>query len=171
MMSPAIKHFSSYSPAELYGLFKDVYSSSGEMSETLEEKYPDLASFENDLAVLQSIPGAIALVAEIAHKPVAYVTIRPRRQSRLRHTADLNMGVAHIARGQGTGEFVLRAGLEQAFSSSELEIVYLMVRSDNAPAIRLYKKAGFETMTVLHRDTKIADSYFDGILMRKFVDT
>jgi ribosomal protein S18 acetylase RimI-like enzyme len=107
---------------------------------------------------------------EVAGRPVAYLIIRPRRQSRLRHTADINMGVARSARGQGLGSLVLQAGLERASASSELEILYLMVRSDNMPAIRLYKKMGFEELTVLSRDTKVGDAYFDGLLMRKFVE-
>jgi len=159
-----------FQPADLYGLFSDVYSSSQGMSETLEDKFPDLASFRKDLAVLYGLPGAVALVVEIAQKPVAYVIIRPRKQSRLRHTADLSMGVAHAVRGQGLGGAALRAGLERAFAAPELEIVYLMVRSDNTPAIRLYERAGFETLALLNRDTKIGDSYSDGLLMRTFVD-
>ena len=170
-MIPTIKEFNAYSPAKLYALFKDVYSSSAGMSETLEEKYPSLRAFEEDMVALQSLPGTIVLAAEIGQKPVTYLTIRPRRQSRLRHTADLNMGVAHAARGQGLGAAVLEAGLERAAASPELEIIYLMVRSDNAPAIRLYKRMGFETLTILSRDTKIGASHFDGMLMRRFVDT
>ena len=140
------------------------------MSETLEDKYPSLNSFEKDNLVLQSQPGAVALVAELANKPVAYLTIRPRRQSRLSHTADLNMGVADAARNLGIGKLILKAGIEQALLMSELEIVYLMARSDNTPAISLYERFGFETMTTLNRDTKIGSTYFDGLLMRKFVD-
>jgi len=170
LMKPTIKDFSSYSPADLYTLFQDVYSSSEGMSETLEDKYPCLNDFEEDIVALQSLPGAIALAVEIVQEPVAYLTIRPRKQSRLRHTADLNMGVAHAARGQGLGGLVLQAGLKRASASPELEIIYLMVRSDNTPAIRLYEKMGFETLAILSRDTKIAASYFDGLLMRKFVD-
>jgi len=170
LMKPTIKDFRSYSPADLYSLFRDVYSSSDGMSETLEEKYPCLNAFEKDIVVLQSLPGAIALAIEIAQAPVAYLTIRPRQQSRLRHTADLNMGVAHATRGQGLGGLVLQSGLERACDSTELEIIYLMVRSDNIPAIGLYKKTGFETLAILSRDTKIATTYYDGLLMRKFVD-
>lgn len=170
-MRPMINAFNAYSSAALYGLFKDVYSSSAGMSETQEEKYPSISAFDEDLVALQNLPGAIALAAEIGQKPVAYLTIRPRRPSRLRHTADLNMGVAHAARGQGLGEAILEAGLARAAASPELEIIYLMVRSDNAPAISLYRRMGFETLTILSRDTKIGASYFDGMLMRRFVNT
>jgi hypothetical protein len=37
------------------------------------------------------------------------------------------------------------------------------------PAINLYKDYGFETLTVLEYDTKIGTSYYNGLLMRKFV--
>jgi RimJ/RimL family protein N-acetyltransferase len=170
LMKPVIKDFSRYAPADLYALYQDVYSSSEGMSETLEDKYPRLEDFEEDVVALQRLPGAIALAVEVAGRPVAYLTLRPRRQSRLRHTADLNMGVAHAARGQGLGSLILQAGLERASASPDLEILYLMVRSDNTPAIRLYKKMGFEELSVLSRDTKIGDAYLDGLLMRKFVE-
>jgi len=171
MTTTVIKEFSSCSPAGHYALFKDVYSSSDGMSENLEDKYPDLVSRERDMTVLLNLPDAIALAAEIDNKLVAYLTIRPRPQSRLRHTADLNMGVAREFRGHGLGRGILQAGLDRARAAPGLEIVYLMVRADNTPAIHLYQQAGFDTLTVLHRDTKVCGSYFDGILMRKFVDT
>ena len=170
-MKPVIKDFCSYTNSDLFSLLKGIYSSSKGMSETLEDKYPNLKSFENDSVVLQNLPGAVALVVEIAKKPVAYLTIRPRRQSRLSHTADLNMGVLDVARNQGIGSLLLQAGIERASALSEIEIVYLMVRSDNTPAVLLYERMGFETMTTLSRDTKIGTSYFDGVLMRRFVDT
>ncbi|HDS44522.1 MAG TPA: N-acetyltransferase [Methanomicrobia archaeon] len=64
---------------------------------------------------------------------------------------------------------ILQAALERASASAELEILYLMVRADNEPAIRLYKKMGFEVVAILSRDTRIGDAYFDGLLMRTFV--
>lgn len=168
-MKLAIKPFSAYTSPELHALYRDVYSSSDAMSETFEEKYPTPGAFEADMAALQSLPEAVALIAEIDRTPLAYATIRPRKQSRLQHTADLNMGVASAARGQGLGRLVLEAALAQAASTPELEIIYLMVRADNTAAIRLYEKSGFETLATLHRDTRIGDQYFDGVLMRAFV--
>jgi RimJ/RimL family protein N-acetyltransferase len=169
-MKPVIKDFNCFAAADLYALYRDVYASSEEMSETLEDKYPGLDDFTEDVAALARLPGAIALAVEIAGRPVSYLTIRPRRQARLRHTADLNMGVAQAVRGQGLGSMILQAALERASASSELEILYLMVRADNEPAILLYKKMGFEEVAILSRDTKIGDAYFDGLLMRKFVE-
>ncbi|MDR0578178.1 MAG: GNAT family N-acetyltransferase [Candidatus Accumulibacter sp.] len=164
---PPVKDFRRFSPAALHALFADVYSSSDTMSEALEDKYPDARSLAENMAALEKLPGAVALAAEVDGKPAAYAVIRPRKQARLRHTADLGMGVARDARGRGLGETVLRAALDRIRDESVIEIVYLMVRADNAPALRLYEKTGFETVAVLDRDTKIGDVYFAGVLMRR----
>lgn len=166
-----VKEFTSYSYNDLYKLFEDVYSSSEGMSETFEDKYPDIDCFKKDMKSLKSLPPAVTLIAEIHEKPAAYVIIRPRTQSRLRHIGDLNMGVSHHFRGQGLGGILLQAAIDKASSDPELEIINLMVRSDNTPAIGLYEKIGFNVITTLHRDIKIGSSYFDGVMMRKFVDT
>jgi len=71
--------------------------------------------------------------------------------------------------GRRLGSLMLQAALDRAAAERIIEIVYLMVRSDNDAAIRLYRNAGFEQLAVLDRDTKLGDSYRDGILMRKFV--
>ena len=79
------------------------------------------------------------------------------------------MGVAAAARGRGLGSLMLRAAFDRVAAESAIEIVYLMVRADNEAAIHLYRNAGFEQLAVLDRDTKVDDSYRDGVLMRKFV--
>ena len=138
------------------------------MSETFAEKFASFDAFESDVAARKGGAG-IALVAASDDELLAYATITPRRPSRLRHTAELNMGVATKARGQGLGEMVVRAALERALASPTIEIVYLTVRSDNAAALRLYHKVGFETLARLERDTKVGDQYFDGVLMRRWM--
>ncbi len=165
--TPTIANFDRFDAADLYRLFADVYGSAEGMCETLAEKYAGRADFDADLATLRQLPGAIAVAAAAAQAPVAYAIIRPRTPSRLRHTADLSLGVASSARGHGLGGRVLRAALERATAEAVLEIVYLMVRADNAAALRLYAGAGFETLAVLERDTRIDGRYFDGVLMRK----
>jgi ribosomal protein S18 acetylase RimI-like enzyme len=95
------------------------------------------------------------------------------------------MGLAPGAQGQGLGTQLLQLTLERVRSENRalqlkaeassvghqgIEIVYLMVREDNMPAISLYRKVGFEQVAVLHKDTKISDDlYYDGIMMRLFM--
>ena len=162
-----VKDCLSYSEGDLYALFADVYASSTAMSETLEEKYPDPHHLTDDLRTLARLPGALALAAEMDGKPLAYALLRPRKPSRLRHTAELSMGVAQAARGKGLGDFVLNALLDRSRQAGIVEIVYLMVRADNVPAVRLYERSGFESLAILAGDTKIGAQYFDGILMRR----
>ncbi|MCU0584554.1 MAG: hypothetical protein MUC46_00610 [Desulfobacterales bacterium] len=52
-MNAAIKDFSRCSPAGLYALYREVYSSSTGMSETLEEKYPSIGDFIEAITALQ----------------------------------------------------------------------------------------------------------------------
>ena len=164
-----LNEFRNYSAVQLYDLFQQVYSTSDAMSELLDEKYPDTRRLEEDVNALYRLPGAVSLVIEVDRKPAGYVIIRPRTQARLRHTGELNMGVAPAMQGRRLGSLMLQAALDRVAAERVIEIVYLMVRSDNDSAIRLYRNAGFEQLAVLDRDTKIGDSYRDGILMRKFV--
>ena len=94
------------------------------------------------------------------------VLIEPRRAGKLRHTADLHMGVRADARGQGAGSALLAATLHQLNTQSAIEIIYLMVRADNEPAQRLYRRHGFQLLATLPRDTKANGRYYDGLLMR-----
>ncbi len=168
-MEPIVKTFEDFPFENLYQLFKNVYLSSESMSELFEEKYPSFEAFKLDAQHVLDLPGSLALVAEIDGKAASYLTVRPRVQARLCHTADLNMGVASQFRGNGLGFLLLKNALEQLAGSSLIEIIYLMVRSDNLPAIKLYEKVGFEKLALLEKDTKIESAYFDGVLMRKFV--
>ena len=166
-----IKECLSYSESDLYGLLSDVYASSETMSETLEEKYPEPRDLTDDVKALMRLPGALALAVEIDQQPMAYAFLRPRKQARLRHTAELSMGVAKAARGKGLGDLVLNTVLDRCREIGVIEIIYLMVRADNASALRLYERNGFEPLATLVGDTKIGERYFDGVLMRKRVCT
>jgi hypothetical protein len=54
-MKPAIKDFNCFAYADLYALYKDVYSTSEGMSETLDDKYPCLEDFIEDLVAAYRI--------------------------------------------------------------------------------------------------------------------
>jgi GNAT superfamily N-acetyltransferase len=150
----------------LYALVREVYATSDYMSEAVDERYPCALSLAAEIGGVAGRPGGLFLVAEIARQPRGFLIVEPRRAARLRHTADLHMGVRSGARGLGIGRALVAAAQERVTRSGAVELVYLMVRADNAAAIRLYERAGFATIAKLARDTKIGECYYDGVLMR-----
>jgi len=152
----------------LFKLIREVYQSSPFMSENFEEKFPSFSAFQDFLQNINKIPGAFLHVALSDNQPAAYLVIEPKQASRLKHTAWLNMGVLEKHHGRGIGKMLIDAAFEKIQSEKAIEIVYLMVRSDNHSAIKLYQQKGFEIVAKLEKDTKIGSQYFDGILMRKF---
>lgn len=156
------------SKTKIFSLLSDIYSS-GLMSETFDEKFasPDVA-FEY-MAGIAAMPGGIVLLAEAGGEYIGYITVKPRKQSRLKHTAELTMGVSSGYRGKGVGRELLNRAMNKIAFEKIIEIVYLMVRADNLPASRLYENSGFRQLAILEHDTKSDGKYYDGILMRRFV--
>jgi ribosomal protein S18 acetylase RimI-like enzyme len=103
----------------------------------------------------------VFLVVREGGELLGYLFIVPRMAAMLRHAADLNMGMRAEARGRGLGGALCDAALSQLRRDRIIEIVYLMVRADNDPAIRLYKNHGFEELAFLKQDTKIAERYYE----------
>lgn len=149
-----------------FHLIRSVYRSTDSFVSDFEQEYPSLGALGGRLADLRARPGSLFLVASEGKQLLGYLFIVPRTAAKLRHTADLNMGVREEARGRGVGGELLRAALSRLQSERIIEIVYLMVRADNIPAMRLYKRHGFEEIATLARDTRIGAHYYDGVLMR-----
>jgi ribosomal protein S18 acetylase RimI-like enzyme len=131
------------------------------------DEYRSPEHFRARLEELKARPGSVFLVARERNALSGFLFVTPRAPAKLRHTADLNMGVRREAHGRGIGSELVAAALARLQTERIIEIVYLMVRADNATAVRLYEKAGFERLATLVRDTRIGPNYFDGILMRK----
>jgi ribosomal protein S18 acetylase RimI-like enzyme len=62
----------------------------------------------------------------------------------------------------------LNAAFEKIKTEEIIEIIYLMVRADNIPSIKLYKQKGFDFVAELEKDTKIGSKYYTENLMCKF---
>jgi len=88
--------------------------------------------------------GAPQFVALDGERVVGWCDVVPRPRATMRHTGVLGMGVAASHRGQGLGARLLVTTLEAA-EAAGITRVELMVLVDNAAAVALYQRHGFET--------------------------
>ena len=82
---------------------------------------------------------------------------RPRRK----HAGGIGMAVRDDFQGQGVGTALLQAAVDLADNWLNLQRLELTVFTDNEPALRLYKKCGFEIEGTLRRHSFRAGQYFD----------
>ena len=85
---------------------------------------------------------------------------------RLSHRGVISMSVRKDRWGQGVGSNLMAALLDFARETARVEVVSLEVRSDNARAIALYRKFGFETVGAFEGYMKIGGQYVSCDTMR-----
>jgi len=151
--------------AHVFELLRSVYDSSDAFVADADQEYASKAALQHKLDDYAQRPGSLMLIARDGDVLLGYVFVTPRVARKLVHTADLNMGVRADAMGRGVGTHLLRTALERVACDAIVEVVYLMVRSDNATARKLYTTAGFREVATLTGDIKIGQRYFDGVLM------
>ncbi len=95
---------------------------------------------------------ADVIVHEVAGKAVANVVVLYRRNSRRARIYSLVVHPGHHGRGIASA---LLDAVKQRVRRRACTVVSLEVRTDNAPALRLYQKAGF------HLVRQITDYYQD----------
>ncbi len=139
---------------------------------TLQLPYPSLDGWRERLA--RQDPAAFVVVAEMPAGPDAPLTIvghaglSPTGASaRRRHAASLGISVRDAWHGQGIGHALLSAVLTQADRWMGLLRIELIVFVDNAPAIALYRRHGFEVEGT-HRAHALKDgAYVDAYSMAR----
>ena len=87
--------------------------------------------------------GIAQYVAVDGERVVGWCDVTRRAHATLRHCGVLGMGVAATHRGRGIGAALLGATLERC-AACGITRVELVVRADNAAAIALYRRHGFE---------------------------
>ena len=94
--------------------------------------------------VLNNLRNHVAQFVAIEDGQVlGWCDIVPKTHATLRHVGALGMGVAAPHRARGIGKALLQAAIEGA-STRGISRIELLVRSDNEPAIALYRGFGFE---------------------------
>ena len=107
------------------------------------------------------------LVAELDGRVVGSLTLHLEANPRRRHTGGIGMGVHDAHQGQGVGSALLAAALDLADNWLGLERLELTVFVDNAPAIALYKRFGFEIEGTARRFAWRNGAYVDAYTMAR----
>lgn len=128
---------------------------------TLQIPYPSVEQWRKKIA--EPPEGFYSLVACVDGEVVGQVGLltfpnRPRR----RHAGEIGMMVRDDWQGKGIGAALMQAVVDLADKWLNLYRLELDVYTDNAPAIKLYKKFDFQV-----EGTRIAEAFRDG----RFVDT
>lgn len=126
-------------------------------------------SVEREREYIASMDGSITKVMYIAKKNgviVGEASYNSYTRPRLRHRGEFGMSVRKSEWGQGIGTMLLAKILEFARDTAKNEIVSLEVRSDNAAAIHLYEKFGFQKIGHFEGYLKINGELVDCDIMQ-----
>lgn len=112
-------------------------------------------------------PGHLRLVAVIEGKVIGASGLEPASNPRRAHAGSIGMAVHDAYAGQGAGTALMAAMVDQADRWLNLRRLELTVWADNARAIALYERFGFEREG-LFRDYAWRDgAYVDAIAMAR----
>jgi ribosomal protein S18 acetylase RimI-like enzyme len=113
--------------------------------------------------------GAPQLVATCADRVVGWCDVNPSERPTMRHCGVLGIGLLGEYRERGLGKKLMLMTLEAAYTFG-LTRVELSVRHDNARALGLYRKVGFEIEGQKRRAVLVDGVYHDLIVMGLLLD-
>ena len=147
---------------EDYEAIRQVLAGPKATSGTLQLPFPSADMHRKRLA--ESPEGTYNLLACVEGEVIGRLGLqtnpsRPRR----RHVASFGMAVRDDWQGKGVGTALLQAAVDMADRWLNITRLELEVYSDNAPAVGLYRKFGFEIEGTLRqmafRDGQYVDAY------------
>ena len=119
-----------------------VYSSPKAMAGTIGVPYSSAREIREEL--VRKREGSFPLVACVGEEVVGQLTLSVYTNPRTRHSGHFGIAVRDDWQGRGVGTALMEACLDLADNWLNLSRLDLRVYVDNAPAIALYEKFGFE---------------------------
>ena len=129
---------------------------------TMQLPFPAAEMWKKRLAEFPA--GDHLLVSEVDGKVVGHAGLHAAHKSpRRRHACGIGISVHDAYHGQGIGSALMTAALDLADNWLQYSRIELTVFADNAGAVALYKKFGFEIegrfKQYAFRDGMLADAY------------
>ena len=140
-----------------------VFAQPRAMAGTLQLPYPSVDHWRKRIADLP--PDDFLLVAEVDGEVVGNLGLHASGRGRRRHVANLGMSVHDHWQRRGVGTALLAAAIDIADNWLNYHRLRLEVYTDNAAALALYRKFGFEVEGTLREDAFRDGRYVDAFMM------
>lgn len=138
MTSLTIRHAQRSDADAIYRINADA----GVYPDTLQLPHPSPLLWQERLA--QSLPGLHHLVACDESIVVGHLTLEVEQRPRRSHVATFGLSVAAQSQGQGVASALMCEMINLCDNWLRVERIELTVYADNAAAVGLYRKFGFE---------------------------
>jgi putative acetyltransferase len=148
---------------EDYEAVHRVYSSPGAMAGTLGVPFSSAQEVREAL----ERDGSYPLVACAGEEVVGQLTLSVYTNPRTLHSGHFGIAVRDDWQGKGVGTALMDAALDLADNQLGLTRLDLSVYVDNAPAIGLYKRFGFEIEGTHRRFAYRNGEYVDALVMAR----
>ena len=146
--------------------FSALMGDEGVFPGTLQLPYPTNAAWAERLTAKPK-DGDIQLVADTGGEVIGSIGLFGEPRMRRRHACGLGIGVIGHAQGKGVGSALMRAVTDYADQWTTYLRIELTVFSDNAHAIALYKKFGFEPEGVMRQYALKNGRLHDAVFMAR----
>lgn len=142
-----------------------IYADPIVQAQTLQLPYPSVELWRKRLA--DRGENQYALLACIGGEVVGNLGLTRLTRARRAHVGEFGMGVRERWQGKGVGSALVKAALDLADNWLALRRVELTVYADNEPAIRLYRRFGFEVEGTHRAFAVRAGAYVDALSMAR----
>ncbi|MHA1522545.1 MAG: GNAT family N-acetyltransferase [Promethearchaeota archaeon] len=135
----------------------------GDFGKTVEQE-------ENFLRSLQDSKNAIMVVGIVDGQISGLADVSGGSRPRTEHNSSLGITVLKKYWRQGIGKAIMEYLIDWAKNTKIIRKINLSVRTDNKPAISLYRSLGFEKQGVMTREMFIDGLFIDTVEMGKNID-
>lgn len=151
---------------DLTGLVGSIREAIGGGEYVKAESVADIVDSEGVLLRYNEIESRMFFVACVEGEVVGWVHLKHVDLQKLKHTAELTLGVLEQYRGYGIGSQLLERGITWA-DEQGLEKIYNAIPASNEAAIDFLEGHGFEIEAVRQDHYKLNGHYIDEVMMAR----
>ena len=152
--------------ADLTGLVGVIRAVVEDGSYVVAESVADVLDHEEVLLRHNELEARMFFVATVDEDVVGWVHLRAPELEKLRHTAELTLGVLPEYRRSGIGSLIHERGLDWA-TQNGYEKIYNSVPSTNDQAIEFLEDHGWTSEAVREDHYKLDDEYVDEVMLAR----